>query len=176
MRIVDSEPFRKWAEAMKGLLAELATQQTSYSFDKNELLNAASTNVIPFGALRPLYAVCGGLSLPDVHNGHFIDTADRMASAVKRGEPNQIAGERPIEIHVFGSDGGGSYFAVGTSDGAVYYLHSEGCVEDNVYFENDAFPARRVSDSVIGFLQRLLSDVEAFVHMREGHVYIEAER
>jgi hypothetical protein len=159
---------------MNGLLAQLASQETPYPFDTNELRSPASTNAVLPEALRPLYAVCGGVSLPDVWNAYFVHSADKLALNKKRGLPTRIAGTPPIDIEVFGSDGGGGTFAVAT-DGAVYYLPSWGVVENNVYTGDDIRGARRISSSVIGFLQRLLADVEAFVHQREGHVYIETE-
>jgi hypothetical protein len=73
--------------------------------------------------------------------------------------------------------GGGSFFAVGTSDGAVYYLPLDSAsIENNVYIRDRVHGARRISGSVIEFLQRLPCDVEAFVRMRDGHVFIEAEK
>jgi hypothetical protein len=159
---------------MSDLLAELARQETPYPFDTNELRSPVSRDAVVPEALRSLYAVCDGVSLPDVWNAYFIDPADELVSNKKRGLPIQIAGTPPIEIEPFGSDGGGGIFAV-TTDGAVYYLPSWGVVENNVYIGDDTRGARRISNSVIGFLQRLLADVEAFVHSREGHVYIESE-
>jgi hypothetical protein len=172
--VEESERFRRWAISMKGLLTELASQATPYPFDTNELRSPVSTSAVVPEALWPLYAVCDGANLPDVWNGYFIDAADELALNKKRGLPTQIAGTPPLEIEVFGSDGGGGSFAV-AADGAVYYLPSWGVVENNVYTGDETRGARRISGSVIGFLQRLLADVEAFVHQRDGHVYIESE-
>ena len=161
---------------MKSLLTELASQQTPYPFGTNELDSPVPTNAVMPEALRPLYAVCNGASMEDVWNGYFIHSADELALNKQRGLPTRIAGTPPIEIEVFGSDGGGGSYALGTVDGAVYYLPSwGGAVENNVYVADDRMGTPRISASVIGFLQRLLADVEAFVHQREGHVYIETE-
>ena len=173
----ESERFRRWAQSLTSLLTELASQETPYPYDKNELLDPIPTDAVVPEALRPLYAVCGAASMPDVWNGYFIDSADRLAWYKGRDlVPTQIGGTPPIEIEVFGSDGGGGIYALGIADGAVYFLPSWGyIVEDNVYFPDDTMGTPRISASVIGFLQRLLADVEAFVHQREGHIYIETE-
>jgi hypothetical protein len=161
---------------MRSLLAELAGQQTPYPFDTNELPSPVPTDAVVPEALRPLYAVCGGASMPDVWNGYFIHSADKLALNKQRGLPTRIAGTPPIEIAVFGSDGGGGSYVLGLADGAVHYLPSwGGFVENNIYIGDDKIGTPRISNSVIGFLQRLLADVEAFVHQRDGHVYIETE-
>lgn len=77
-------------------------------------------------------------------------TAARVASVAERGEPTLVEGGRPIAIHVFGSDGGGGRFALGVSDGAVYYRPS----------------------SVSDFLDRLKTDIEAFVRGDRNHEYM----
>jgi hypothetical protein len=161
---------------MRSLLTELASQQTPYPFGTNELHSPVPTDAVVPEALRPLYAVCGGASMPDVWNGYFIQSADKLALNKQRGLPTRIARTPAIEIAVFGSDGGGGSYVLGLADGAVYYLPSWGdAVENNVYVADERMGTPRISASVIGFLQRLLADVEAFVRQREGHVYIETE-
>jgi hypothetical protein len=170
-----SEPFQVWANTMKALLAELATQQPPYPYGTNELFAPSASAVVPLEALRPLYAVCGGMCLEDVFNAYFIDRPDHLLPADDPRLPNRIGGEPSIAIQVFGADGGGGKYAIGKDDDEVYYLHAEGAVEDGAYLESDAFPVRTFDGGLPGFLQRLLADVEAFVHERPGHVYIEFE-
>ena len=84
-----------------------------------------------------------------------------------------VEGRRSIPVYVFGSDGGGGRFALGLEDGAVYYLPSSGEVRDGVFRETNAAVVRRLAPDVIGCLERLLSDIEAFTRGVEGHVFLD---
>jgi hypothetical protein len=166
------EDFERWVAVLRKTLAELTTQRFDYPLGVNEVRSASSSRADLPHDLTPLYAVCDGVSLPDVHIGYFIDTAVRSSSAADRGEPTRIDGIHSTAIHVFGSDGGGGRFAVGTTDGTVYYLPSSGAVRDGVFFEGKVMKARRVAGSLLDFLWLLSADVEAFIQGREDHVYI----
>jgi hypothetical protein len=173
--LMKNNEFSGWANLVRELLAELASQQSDYPFGTNELREPSPNHADLPGELQPLYAVFDGMSLPDVHIGYFIDSAERVASASKRGEPVVVEGRQSIPIQVFGSDGGGDRFALGTVDGAVYFLPASGAVRNGKFIEDDVVTVRRISGSVIGFLERLGSDIEAFVHGREGHVYLDRD-
>ncbi len=162
-----------WAREMRALLAEVMSQDVGYEIDVQELRPAAASipDEVPT-ALRPVYRVFDGLSLPDVHNGYFIDPAARVLTARQRGEPTRIGGHPERAIHAFGSDGGGGRFALGIVDGAVYYLPSGGAVEDGAYLEDKLVRARVVADGVSEFLDLIQRDVRAFAEGREHHRYI----
>lgn len=158
-----SADYQRWVNALRILVKEFSTQDLGYPGGTNEVRNpqARQEGVPVF--LHSLYEVCDGISLPDVQVGYFLEPASRVAAASKRGEPTRIEGKSTTPIHVFGSDGGGGRFAVG-SEGAVYYLPSSGAVVDGAFLEDATVQARRVAPTVIAFLTALLSDIETFVH------------
>jgi hypothetical protein len=175
VEVMNSNEFKSWADQVTEVLVELASQHSDYPLGTNELRKAASHHVDLPQKLQSLYEVCDGISLPDVYNGYFIDSAQRVASASNRGEPILVEGSQSIPIHVFGSDGGGGRFVLGTVDGAVYYLPSSGAVNNSTYIEDSVVTIRRVAGSVIEFLWRLNDDIKAFVYGHEGHVYLTNE-
>ncbi|WP_068819222.1 hypothetical protein [Phormidesmis priestleyi] len=172
---MNSNEFKSWAAQVTEVLVELASQHSDYPLGTNELRKATSNHTDLPQKLQPLYEVCDGMSLPDVHNGYFIDPAQRVTSASKRGEPILVEGSQSIPILVFGSDGGGGRFVLGTVDGAVYYLPSSGAVKNSTYIEDSVVTARRVAGGVIEFLWRLKDDINAFVYGHEDHVYLTNE-
>lgn len=153
------------------LLGELAAQDFGYPLGKNEVRSPPEAVKGLPAALVPLYKICNGLSMPDVHVGYFIDSADRVASARERGEPTLTTDAPHTSIHVFGSDGGGGRFAIRLNDGAIYYLPSGGAVRDGV-FDDCGQGSERVAETLNEFLCRLSDDVAAFVHEKEGHGYM----
>lgn len=164
---------REWLQAVRADLVELMRQDFGYPLDANEIREppvAILFDVPP--QLEDLYRIFDGASLPDVHVGYFIDEAGRVASAPQRGEPSVVAGDPDVPIHVFGSDGGGGRFAIGVSDGAVYYLPSSGAVREGRYIQDDRSPVRQVAPNVGGFLSRLQEDIHAFVHGETSHEYM----
>jgi hypothetical protein len=164
--------FEAWADSIRQILDELASQPSDYPLGSNELREKSASHEGLPAEFEPLYAVSDGMSLPDVHIGYFIDPAHRVSSAAQRGEPTVIEGKSMMPIHVFGSDGGGGRFALGTGDHAVYYLPSSGAVKNGVFVEDEVATVRRVAGSLIDFLWLLKADIEAFVNGHENHVYI----
>jgi hypothetical protein len=165
--------FESWADTVRAALAELATQQSEYPLGTNQLRAPSRQSSKLPAELQPLYAVCDGMSLPDVHIGYFIDPAQRVMSASERGEPTRVEGKQSVEVQVFGSDGGGGRFALGTAEGAVYYLPSSGAVRNGAFVEDDIVRARRIAGSVVEFISRLEDDIRAFVHGSADHVYLD---
>lgn len=164
------DPIQAWADAVSLLLAEMSEQDFGYPISVNELLPPVAYEGTLPSTLAPLYAVIGGANLMDVHVGYCIDPPEVVAGSPGRG-PTVIRGHSTIPIRVFGADGGGNLFAIGTEVDAVYYLLHEAALEE-VYVETDREIAKLVGASLLGFLDRLYVDIEAFVHMRERHVYM----
>lgn len=165
--------IKEWIKAVRSTLANLASQDFGYPLGVNEVRERSA---VPHAGLplklEALYGAFDGVSLPNVHVGYFIDPASRVVSAAERGEPTLVEGDRPITIHVFGSDGGGGRFALGMNDGAVYYLPSSGAVEDGKFLESPTARVCQVATSVSGFLERLRMDIEAFVRDDIEHEYM----
>ncbi len=168
-----SPDFEAWVVAVNRTLSVLAGQHGG----PNEL-RAPLGRAVP-GVPEPLsglYEVCDGLSWPEVHVGYFLDPAERVASAASRGEPGLVSGTRSFPVQVFGSDGGGARFALGTADGAVYLLPSGGAVIDSAFLETRTSAVRLVGPNVLEFLQRLKGDLDAFTFQTPGHVYLDRPR
>jgi hypothetical protein len=161
-------PFELWAVTVRAALEEVSAQDFGYPIDVQELLPPAAPPIVVPG-LEPLYAVCDGLSAPDVHVGYFLHPAARVLTASERGEPTHVRGER---ITVFGSDGGGSRFALRHGDGHVLYLPVEGGVDGGTYLEDDWVRSREVGSSLLDFLERLAIDIRAFVAHDVTHRYL----
>jgi hypothetical protein len=157
---------------VRALLDALTEQDLGYELGTNEVRPPGAVGAAVPEPLRELYAALDGVSMPDVHVGYFIDTAQRIMSAAVRGEPIQIVGDSERPIQVFGSDGGGGRFAVASDDGAVHYLPSSGAVRGGRYFEDQLVQSRRVAGSVCEFMDRLKADVRAFVNGDEHHRYL----
>src|SRR4029078_2016519 len=126
--------------------------------DINEVRDASAfQGQLPF-ALHPFYLVCDGVSMPDVHNGYFLDRASQVVCAQDFDLPMriQLLDTTLIAVRVFGRDGGGNMFALGENDGAIYLLPNAG-VESGTYFE-DKPGVRRLAGGLIEFLWMLHTD------------------
>jgi len=168
-----TKDIESWVRSVRATLAQMASQGIGYPMDVNEV--SESSSELPPGvppALEPMYAVFDGLSLPDVHNGYFIDQADRLVTATQRGGPTRLEGEPPRRIHVFGSDGGGSLFALDLDDETIYYLPSSGVYKDGVFLADKLEPVCVVAGNVMEFLDRLKADIEAFVRGEQKYPYM----
>ena len=160
-------------DAIKRLLDEMERQDFGYPIDLNTVRAPSATRV---GAslpeqLRPLYEECDGMSLPDVHNGIFIDSAERVLSAPSRGDAVSV-GDSLERFVPFGSDGGGNRYAMSEATGAVHILPSSGGICDGRYIAARAAPVRIVAENPSRFIERVEADVRAFVRGVEGHEFI----
>jgi hypothetical protein len=160
-------PFEQWAATVRAALGELSPEMFSYPIDVNELLPPAPQPIVVPG-LEQLYAVCDGLSAPDVHVGYFLDPAAWVQTAGERGWPTRIRGER---ITAFGSDGSGSRFALRHKDGHVLYLPVEG-IQESDFIDRPGVHSREVGRSLLEFLERLAVDFRAFVANDPTHKYL----
>lgn len=173
--------FLEWRVRMEAALAQLRTIDLGYPQGENVVQVGAEPNAVAEMAagagiplLSPLvhfYRHCGGVSLPDVHVGYFVHPPELVVRGRQQGEPQRLTGTYDRAVIVFGSDGGGGRFVIGTDgDGEVLYL-GEGRVEDAVYdgWNGDV---RVLSESLNGFLDRLLADVEAFICPCPGWRYL----
>ncbi len=110
--------------------------------------------------LAELYAACGGLDLGDVENGYFVHPPDLVRRTLSAEGPSSIATRWHDDVVPFGSDGGGTLFVVGRTDGAVYRL-PPGWLADGVY-RGDGLGHAVVAPSVAAFVARLADDVETW--------------
>jgi hypothetical protein len=163
--------YSAWAESIRALLRELAEQDLGYPQDTHEIPPQRSSAMVVPDGLMAFYSEVDGASLPDVHVGYFLDSAKRVATATKRGEPTRIDGPNLRRIAVFGSDGGGGRFAIDTDDGSILYLPSGGLVRNGAFVEDDVVRIRKLAERLPEFLEKLQADVQAFVRGDE-HEYL----
>lgn len=166
-------PISRSIEMIKELLCEMERQDFGYPIDVNTVRAPSATRVrtsLP-EQLRTLYEVCDGVSLPDVHNGIFIDSAERVLSAPSRGDAVSV-GDSLERFVPFGSDGGGNRYAMSEATGAVHILPSAGSLRDGKYIADPDAPVRIVAENPSRFIERIEADVRAFVHGVEGHEFL----
>ena len=72
--------------------------------------------------LLEFYSEVQEVSLPDVQNGLFIESATTVVDGAEDGQPTRITGAIEDSVIVIGSDGGGGLFALSGSDGKIYLL------------------------------------------------------
>lgn len=162
----------QWKAEMRSLLTELNAvfeQRFGYPPGDNRVTDAdvgerERTDLLALPVvLAAFYAEIGALSMPDVHIGYFIHSLDMVTSPTTRGHPTRVEIEidgQPLNDDVvsFGSDGGGGYFCVSRSNGAIYHLppgRIDEKDENNVYLAGLCDP-RFVVPSFEAFLQRVL--------------------
>lgn len=173
----------KWIVKMNHLLTELRALDLGYPIENN-IIAPACANIdtdsmekfikskMSIAGLIAFYTKCDGISLPDVNNGYFIKSLDKflLGLSEKSEEPLFVNGECEGNIAIIGSTGGGHRFAIKTDSGCVIKL-GNGLVENRVFYGTSQ-NISVVADSWDIFLTRLVSDVEAFVHNIEDHIYI----
>jgi len=120
---------------------------------------------LPADLLR-LYTVVGYVSLPDVGNGLFVHGAAQVAQAYANGEVRRGTGRHEADVIVFGSDGGGTRYALASPTGAPVYRLPPGVIIDGVY-ESDDPGFSIIAADLAGFLGRLLHAVEQFAETGE---------
>lgn len=134
---------------------------------KNEV--ATKSNAIP-EELMQQYRYFNGLSFPDVHNGYFIMSLDRLFRGITSTEPRTIHGKWPDSIVVFGSTGGGKKFAYSTTTKQIYLLgHGE---IDNQVFHSDEGNVQVIAKDLDTFFNLLLNDLKEFIEDNPDHKFI----
>jgi hypothetical protein len=116
-----------------------------------------------------LLAVCasvGAVDLPDIANGYLMFDAQYILAMPEpdAGVPDRIGEpfDDPVDVVVFGSDGGGALYAVAVGPaGTVYRLRECGYL-DGTYFSSGGAGVTVVAEHLAGFLDELLAAVAAF--------------
>jgi hypothetical protein len=167
-------------ERLKSMLEELVSIDLGYPQSENRIFppqshdaqNAlAKARLSEFKELVEFYSACDGLSLPDIHNGYFIKTLGKLL-APDSSEPNTVLLESETTVIPFGSTGGGDLFVMEKTNGSVQFLPPSSLEEG--HYDGRLVSARLVADSFSHFLEKLLTDVQAFVNGEEKHQYLTA--
>ncbi|MFG1942278.1 hypothetical protein [Nonomuraea sp. NPDC048826] len=120
--------------------------------------------VTAFGGRVPadvldFFATVGEVSLPDFWNGYFIGPPEWIASVHRDRAPATIRrGSGTTEIMVFGSDGGGTLFAVPVPDGRPVYRLPPGEIAGGCHAGPET-----VAGTFAGFLESLVTELETYV-------------
>lgn len=110
--------------------------------------------------LLVFYQVIGEVWLPDVGNGYFIHRPDLVLGHAT-GLVRRVTGRHTGAVVVFGSDGGGTLYALAAGSGSpVYRLPPDRIVEGTYASDQDGF--RAVAGNLWGFLDQLRDAVQRF--------------
>ncbi len=170
---ITGEWIGEWAGRMDALGSTFMEQFTSkfgYPPDENyvartessgsaEVSGVAGVEGVP-DDLVTFYRHVEQVSLPDVDSGFFVHPEGRTVAGLRGGLPTRIAGSREDSVVVFGSDGGGSLFALSATDGSTVYRLPPSRVEGDVY-TSGPIPPEVVASDLAGFLSLLERELEA---------------
>jgi hypothetical protein len=115
-----------------------------------------------YESLCGFYAACDGVSLPDVHIGYFLHEAKKLGRHGRVHDINEVLGPFAGSVVIIGSTGGGDLFALRRKEGDVLFL-PPGPVHAGAY-DGARAAVRRLAADFESFLERIVADVEAFVH------------
>jgi hypothetical protein len=163
----------RWIASMNELAAELtAGFQARFGYPPDENKVTPATGPLPEGVeqlLAPLaefYRHVEQVSLPDLQNAYFVSMAQATVNGRDGRLPVRIEGPITADVVSFGSDGGGTLFALGLPDGApVYMLPPSGFDDAGVYDDHDS-RVRVVAANLPEFLEKLQVMLDDFLHDR----------
>ncbi|MER7861349.1 hypothetical protein ABTX61_19740 [Amycolatopsis japonica] len=170
---MEPEDLKVWIERSSRLSAEFERgfeARFGYPPGENRVLAAEDVGSgdleklaklgVPAGLLD-FYACVGEVSLPDLGNGVFVHPARHVVAGLLGALPTRLAGATEGRIVVFGSDGGGSMFALRPACGSVYRLRG-GAFLDGAY-EVDQQGTAVVATDLREFLAGILRELESRV-------------
>ncbi|WP_338596897.1 hypothetical protein [Saccharopolyspora sp. SCSIO 74807] len=107
--------------------------------------------------LLEFYSEVHEVSLPDVQNGLFIESATAVVDGAKDGQPTRVTGAVEDSVIVIGSDGGGGLFALSRSDGKIYLLQGGALVGSTYEVESGGVEviANELPSLLEGFHQKV---------------------
>ncbi|WP_434449903.1 hypothetical protein [Lentzea sp. E54] len=154
--------YEQWLTSMDDLAARFVARfvaRFGYPPGENGVRRAAGP--LPDGVedlpapLVEFYRHASEVSLPDLQQGYFVSPARAVVNGRDGRLPVVIDGPDRIDIVSFGSDGGGTHFALGLPDGApVYSLLPSGIDSTGVYDNHDSL-ARMIAATLPEFLADL---------------------
>jgi hypothetical protein len=115
--------------------------------------------------LLAFYQVIGEVSLADIGNGYFIHRPDLVLGHAT-GLLRRVTGRHTDAVVVFGSDGGGTLYALAAGSGSpVYRLPPDRIVEGTYASDQDGF--RVVAGNLWDFLDQLRHAIQRFADTGE---------
>ncbi|HEX5222872.1 MAG TPA: SMI1/KNR4 family protein [Verrucomicrobiae bacterium] len=178
-----STTVSNWIRLTQRLLADLRQIDIGYPLGDNVIHSPAAprnleslTAGMPTGVrqqLKEFYGQCSGLSWPDVGNGLFIESSDRLLTNQERDEPNELlvrGSSKTAKILVLGTDGGGGRFCIDRVTGKIIHVVT-GTLSAN-RLEAESNQVSIVAEDLNGFLSRLQADLRAFINDDREHQYL----
>lgn len=117
-----------------------------------------------------MYTQCDGMSLPDVHNGYFVNRLSKIFSTIKSSSFIHIEANNPVVVLPFGSTGGGDLFVMNISNSKILLLRPA-MLNSNRYL-SELGSVQEIAINLNDFIRRLLIDVQAFVENKISHKYM----
>jgi hypothetical protein len=153
------------AESRRGL--EGFQERMGYEPGVNEIRLVTGVELdlseLPLPA-RIFFGTVDEVCLPDIGNGYFLGPAEEMLQRFRGRVPESVlVGSKAHKAFVFGSDGGGAYFALDLDAGGSVLRVVEPTVRDGTVQGSVAM----LSSDVDEFLELLLRNIEAFARGRE---------
>lgn len=170
----NAQSLSDWVEEMSELLDELLggfEDRFGYPPDDNVVTRAEPgecaalevlASVVDSHDLLEFYSHVKEISLPDVQNGLFVDSAEVVVDGANDGQPTRVTGAVEDSIIVIGSDGGGRRFAWSYSTGNVVRLQGGALVGST--YEVGPGGIDILANDVAAFLQLLHEAVRNAVH------------
>lgn len=143
MPFVPAFDYWRWLTSMNDLAARFIS-----GFEKNFGYLPGENGVTPVSGPLPgeveqfpaplaeFYRHVAEVSLPDVHIGYFVAMAQVVVDGRDGRLPVRIEGVESIDVVCFGSDGGGTHFALGLPDGAPVYRMPPSAVDRAGVYDN----------------------------------------
>ncbi|SER98695.1 hypothetical protein [Lentzea albida] len=154
--------YEQWLTSVDGLAARFVagfTARFGYPPGENGVRRAAGP--VPDGVadlpapLAEFYRHVAEVSFPDLRQGLFVAPAKAVVDGRDGRWPVRIEGSERIDVVSFGSDGGGTHFALGLPGGApVYALPPSAVDREGVYDDHDS-RARVIAATLPEFLTEL---------------------
>ncbi|WP_156077551.1 SMI1/KNR4 family protein [Saccharothrix sp. NRRL B-16314] len=154
--------YELWLTSVNDLAARFVSgfaEKFGYPPDENKARPAFGP--LPDGVMQlpaPLvefYRHVAEVSLPDVHIGYFVSMAQATVNGRDGRLPVRIEGAASIDVVTFGSDGGGTYFALGLPDGAPVYRMPPSAVDREGVYDNRDSRVQVVAATLPEFLTKL---------------------
>jgi hypothetical protein len=162
VQFVNGFGYERWLTSMEDLSARFVAgfiEKFGYPPGENGVGRAAGP--LPDGVdelpapLAEFYRHVSEVSLPDLQHGYFVSAAGAVVNGRDGRLPVRIEGSDGTDVVSFGSDGGGTHFALGLPAGAPVYALPPSAVDRRGVYDNHDSRARVVAATLPEFLTEL---------------------
>jgi hypothetical protein len=162
VQFVNGFDYERWLTSMDDLSARFVSgfiEKFGYPPGENGVSRAAGP--LPDGVdelpapLAEFYRHVSEVSLPDLQHGYFVSAARAVVNGRDGRLPVRIEGSDGTDVVSFGSNGGGTHFALGLLAGAPVYALPPSAVDRRGVYDNHDSQARVVAATLPEFLTKL---------------------